>query len=106
MIKAYKNFWLKTFDLKTVSSRTEFWWSTLVNALLWMIFISVGYFVDVISIIDCVLAIIFLIPSISIIIRRLHDTGRSGFNIFWIFAPVVGLIFLTVYLLDKTYEEN
>lgn len=39
-----------------------------------------------------------LIPSLAISFRRLHDTGKSGANLFWIFLPVIGWIILLVAL--------
>lgn len=32
-----------------------------------------------------------LIPSIAVAVRRMHDTGRSGW---WLWAPVISFIFL------------
>jgi len=40
-----------------------------------------------------------LLPTISVTVRRLHDTGRSGWNYLWYFLPVLGglvMLFLLV----------
>jgi uncharacterized membrane protein YhaH (DUF805 family) len=48
-----------------------------------------------------------LIPSIAVIVRRLHDTSRSGWW-FWIaLIPIIGAIVLFVFLVsDSKPEEN
>ena len=46
-------------------------------------------------------------PSLSSIIRRLHDCGKSGFFIFVFFIPMVGPFLLLFYLCsDSQKEEN
>lgn len=43
-------------------------------------------------------ALALLVPSITVMIRRLHDTGRSGWHYFWCFIPIVGSIVVFVLL--------
>lgn len=48
-----------------------------------------------------------IIPSLAISFRRLHDTGKSAANLFWIFLPVIGWIILLVALVkDGTPGAN
>lgn len=48
-----------------------------------------------------------LVPSISVGIRRLHDTDRSGWWILIAFVPIVGsLILLVFYVLEGTRGPN
>ena len=42
-------------------------------------------------------ALAAFIPNLAVSVRRLHDTGRSGFNLFWMFLPIIGTILLLVY---------
>ena len=39
-----------------------------------------------------------LIPSIAVAVRRLHDTGRTGWWLLIGFIPLVGIIVLLVFL--------
>jgi uncharacterized membrane protein YhaH (DUF805 family) len=60
--------------------------------------------------IDAVLGVYFLLillPSIAVTVRRLHDTGRSGWW-FWIqLVPLVGPVVLFVFtVLDSTPGSN
>jgi len=48
-----------------------------------------------------------ILPSISVMIRRLHDTDRSGWYSLLIFIPIVGLFFLIWLSIAKGSEgEN
>ena len=41
------------------------------------------------------------IPNISLLVRRLKDTGRSGANAWFLLLPIVGWIILLVWTLEK-----
>jgi uncharacterized membrane protein YhaH (DUF805 family) len=69
------------------STRAEFWWFSLACFV-------VGFLVDAIDmamgseigLIGMVYGLGLFIPTISVSVRRLHDTNRSGW---WILVPVV-----------------
>ena len=47
------------------------------------------------------------IPGIAVMVRRLHDVGKSGWMYFIVFIPFVGAIWLLVLLLtDSDAGEN
>lgn len=48
-----------------------------------------------------------LIPSIAVMVRRLHDTNRSGWWFWILLIPIIGVIVLIVFLAsDSKPEEN
>lgn len=48
-----------------------------------------------------------LIPSLTVGIRRLHDTDRSGWNLLWWLLPIIGWIVILIYLCqDGTRGRN
>ena len=52
-------------------------------------------------------ALAVLIPSIAVSVRRLHDTGRSGWWLLIILIPLIGAIVLLVFFLqDSKPGEN
>jgi uncharacterized membrane protein YhaH (DUF805 family) len=59
---------------------------------------AVGSHVGILASIAYMLAL--LIPSYAVVVRRMHDTGRSGW---WILFPVIGFIYL---FLDSQPGEN
>jgi uncharacterized membrane protein YhaH (DUF805 family) len=44
----------------------------------------------------CIYALIILLPSIAVGVRRLHDTGKSGWFMLLMLIPIVGGIWLFV----------
>ncbi len=54
-----------------------------------------------------IFAFLVIIPSIAVSVRRLHDTGRSGWWWFIQFVPLVGSFVLLYFLcLDSQPGEN
>jgi len=47
-----------------------------------------------------------IIPTLSITVRRLHDTGRSGWMFFISFVPVVGGLVFLIFMLQDSREDN
>lgn len=78
----------KSFDFKTRASRPELWYFMLFQILI-IIVLSILWP----SLADLAI-ILFLIPSISVSIRRLHDTGRVWSWILLSLIPVVGLVLI------------
>ena len=86
------------------ASRSELWWFSLFNFL---ISIPAGM-IDLIIGIEVVpgygpfasiLIIALLLPNMGLVVRRLHDTGRSGWWYFIALVPCVGFIILIVFLI-------
>ncbi len=46
-----------------------------------------------------------LIPGLAIGARRLHDTGRSAKNLWWLLLVIVGWIILLVYVLEDSKPD-
>ncbi|MFA8450361.1 MAG: DUF805 domain-containing protein [Bacteroidales bacterium] len=96
--------WKRTFDFQGYSNRREFWWFVLYQAFI----ITVLKLLDGYSFFMYfqVFYLFFsILPMISVSIRRLRDAGRSPVNIFYIFVPVIGWLFLLFYLLQKKIEQ-
>ncbi len=43
--------------------------------------------------------LLVFLPSLGVTIRRLHDSGRSGWNYLWVLFPFIGSIILLIFLL-------
>ncbi len=96
----------KYFDFKGRARRSEYWWYGLfcvVACLIWALFgtlllaLPIGMAVQHVSgnetagmttmvIILCIPLLFLVLPSFSVQVRRLHDTGRSGW---WVVASVI-----------------
>ena len=51
-----------------------------------------------------ILSLAVIIPSLAVGVRRLHDTGRSGWNLLIGIIPIVGWIILIIFLVQKSEE--
>lgn len=94
--------------------RKEYWTFGLVNAaILIVLFTAItmtasgGHSPLIFSIVYGLFALLILLPSIAVMVRRLHDTDRSGWW-FWIsLIPGLGGIVLLVFtLLDGNPGAN
>lgn len=117
--KAFKLFFTRAFDFKGRSSRKEFWLGVLPNAIIMLILIGllvyalVGFektintFSAVMIVIFALFCLIELLPSISLILRRMRDISKSGKYIFVLFIPIVGFIWY-IYLVTRPtdYYKN
>ena len=74
----------KYVDGKGRASRSEYWYFALFT-----------FIVDVVT--GGVAAILLLLPSITVTVRRLHDIGKSAWALLWVLLPFIGWIVLIVY---------
>jgi uncharacterized membrane protein YhaH (DUF805 family) len=76
--------------------RSEFWWFTLALIL---VYIVAGIIDAAIGnqILEFVVLLATIVPSLAVTMRRLHDTGRSGWWILIGLIPIVGGIILLVF---------
>lgn len=99
------------------ASRPAYWWLYLASLIAWFVpFILASAFGGVLKafflLVAFIAAIAFIVPMISAVVRRLHDTGRSGWWYFISFVPLIGFIWLLVLLLldgdpgDNQYGPN
>ncbi len=52
-------------------------------------------------------ALAMLIPGLAVSVRRLHDTGKSGWMILVAFIPVIGFFWLLIlYVMEGNRGEN
>lgn len=99
---AMKSGFKNSFTLSGRASRSEYWYWVL-GGFIFQIVMIVGSLVLAIIEIPVlpalmILAPILLVPgSITLVVRRLHDVGMSGWMWFVALVPVVGVLYL-IYL--------
>ena len=122
MIISYANGWAKTIDLNGRTNRKEFWAFAIID----LITIPIAfYLIDLVeeyyefppvegqeigSFFSYFYIFIVLIlgwfPRLTILIRRIRDTGRNIIWIFWYLFPIVGWLVLIILTLQPTYSKN
>ena len=73
------------------------------NIGIWVIFLILP---EVAAVFEFLYNLAILIPSFSIVWRRLHDIGRSGGWYFILLVPLVGWIILLVFLCTDSKPDN
>ncbi|MEY8293832.1 DUF805 domain-containing protein [Limosilactobacillus caviae] len=106
MFEAYKYYWQNAFKYRAVSSRADFWWPVLVNfiilVILYFLLAIAGYttvsaimhgynsggFVVFLLFIIAAFAVANILPAIAICVRRLRDTGLTGWTVlvYWLLS--------------------
>lgn len=91
------------------ASRSEFWYWVLSTFIIGFVIGFVGVLTvgeDVTNAISNILQLALLLPGLAVTVRRLHDTGRSAWNLLWVFLPLVGWIILLVFYCQASREAN
>jgi uncharacterized membrane protein YhaH (DUF805 family) len=90
------------------ASRSEYWWFYLFSVLLsWgASVVGVAIFGANGASYNLIPALALMIPSMAVLTRRMHDTGRSGWNWLWAFT-IIGVIPVIIWLAaEGSKEEN
>ncbi|MEE1795025.1 DUF805 domain-containing protein [Streptomyces sp. BE308] len=86
--------------------RKEYWMFVLFNFIAAVILMVIGGVIGT-QIPYYIYLVAVIVPSIAVVVRRLHDTGRSGWWILISLVPLVGGIILLVFLATEgKYEAN
>jgi uncharacterized membrane protein YhaH (DUF805 family) len=82
--------------------RSEFWWFALFCLLLNFAVGIVGAASETLGgILNMIVALGLLIPSLAVSVRRLHDTDRTGWWLLLYLVPIVGVIVLIVFFVQR-----
>lgn len=85
------------------SRRAEYWYFILFSTIITFIVtfidiaVSTGTGLDI-QLLGTLYGLAVVLPSLGVLVRRLHDTGRSGWYVFISIIPVIGTIMLIVWL--------
>ncbi|WP_027108018.1 DUF805 domain-containing protein [Lacticigenium naphthae] len=95
----FLSFFKKSFKFKGRTSPSVYWMTHLV---LWGLEFTLNLFGTLFPFIEKVAfvwVLILIIPSASMMIRRLHDTNRSAWHLLYFFIPIFGQIALLIFLI-------
>ena len=105
MNEAVRSFFKRYTDFQGRSRRAEYWWPMLFFILVYLALIAVitvasalGSIGEIIAMIGGLAYLVFalgvIIPSIAVIVRRLHDLDKSGWWYFIALVPLIGGLLL------------
>ena len=86
------------------SRRSGYWYWYLFTSIVSFGFgvLTSGKTDNFFGILGFLVSVALIIPSISYAVRRLHDTNRSGWRVLFILIPLVGWIFLLIWLVTDS----
>jgi uncharacterized membrane protein YhaH (DUF805 family) len=87
-------------NFKGRAKRSEYWFFALFGALVYLVTMVLSYELYLIAVLG------LLIPSLAAAVRRLHDRGRSGWNLLWTLIPIAGIVVLVWLVQDSTPGSN
>ncbi|WP_420421874.1 DUF805 domain-containing protein [Simkania sp.] len=102
MSKAIKWFFKNWANFKGRASRAEYWRYTLVILIFSFGMNSIDLTQAARMICSLVYFLVFMMPGIAVAVRRLHDIGKSGWNILLALIPLIGPIVLIVFYCKKS----
>ena len=92
--------------------RTEYWMFFLVYFVIALVIGVVEGLLSIGGYLTGIFALVHLLPSLGVTVRRLHDTGRSGWWILLSFIPIIGALVLLYFMVisgepqDNAYGPN
>lgn len=92
--------------------RKEYWMFTLFNSIVMVVLMGAGVglaqagMVTIGASLYPLYMLAVAIPSIAVSIRRLHDTGRSGWFLLVSLIPIVGLFIALFFLIQDSQAET
>lgn len=97
--EAIKLFFVNYVNFTGRSTKSEYWWAVLFNVL-----VSLG--TAWIPGVGMLVSLAFLIPGLSLCIRRLHDIGKSWVWYLMGLIPLAGFIILIVFFCKDSDGDN
>lgn len=85
--------------------RSEYWFWTLAVFIVSIIAGIIDMIIGI-PLLQIVVALATLIPGLAVAVRRLHDTGRSGWFLLLGLIPLVGAIILLVWFCSDSQADN
>jgi len=84
----------------------EFWYFALFNFIFASVLGLIDFLIGTNNVLSLIYSLAVLLPGIGVYIRRLHDTGRSGWWLFIGLIPLIGAIILLVFMVSDSQPET
>lgn len=89
----YIKFWKNYTNFSGRARRSEYWYVVVANILISLVTI-IPYVGQVVG---ALYMIAVLVPTLALMVRRLHDLGKDWYYIFLLLIPLVGQIIMLVW---------
>ena len=106
IINCYLDAWRNWNNFSGRTRRSGFWYVVLANILISLVFGILTALLGFFAVLSGLYSLAFLVPGITLSIRRLHDIGKSGWWLLIYLVPLVGWIVLLVFLCTDSGPDN
>lgn len=86
------------------ASRPEYWWFTLCNVVAALILAMLDKGLGTGALLGTIYGLAVFLPSLGVAVRRLHDTGRTGWWLLIGLIPILGTIVLIIFFVQRSQE--
>jgi uncharacterized membrane protein YhaH (DUF805 family) len=83
------------------SRRKEYWMFLLVNLVISLVLTLASKAVSILGMLSLLYSLAVFIPSLAVSVRRLHDTGKSGWFLLIAFVPLLGALLLLYWMAQE-----
>lgn len=100
IVNCYKKFWKNYTNFSGRSRRSEYWYVVLVNVIISLVLsplCAIPYIGALFAACVSIYSIAIIVPTLALIVRRLHDIGKDWYYIFIGLIPIAGAIILLVW---------
>jgi len=84
--------------------RSEYWYFVLINVFISLVIFIVDAGLGSFGLLGILYSLAILIPGLAVSVRRLHDTGRSGWMLLLALIPLIGAIILIIFMIQDSVE--
>lgn len=100
----------KAFDFSSRSRRKEYWMFTLFSLIVTFVLGFIDGFAGLeiaegFGILGTIYGLLILIPGLSLAVRRLHDTGKSGWWLLIALIPLIGAIVILIFAVQDSEPQ-
>ena len=93
-VGVFTSFWKNYFNFSGRARRKEYWLMIVWNAIL------------AITLIGNLVILFEFIGMFALLVRRVHDIGKSAWNLLWALLPIVGWIVMLVFLFKDSEAKT
>lgn len=86
--------------------RSEYWYFFLFNFVVAAVLEVLARAISLFSVLSALYAVAVVVPTLAVIWRRFHDIGKSGAWYFIILVPLVGWIFVLIWLCKDSQPDT
>lgn len=101
-VEAVKSVYSNYVNFQGRAERSEFWWFVLFYFVAVIVLSLIDGALDSGGILYGLFLLGTILPYLAVSVRRLHDTGKSGWWILLSLVPIVGVIVLIIFYVQKS----